>query len=187
MPYTKLFSSILDSTIWQEPQETKLVWITMLAMSDQNGEVQASLPGLAARSGVSLSSCAIAIERLLSPDKYSRTKDDEGRRIEEIDGGWMLLNHAKYREMATDDDRKAKAAIRSKRHYEKTKRNQKPNASLTLSSLQIPQAEAEAEAEAEACSSPSENYSQKASPFPNPSGLLGSEGIVVAKRQAKSF
>lgn len=184
MSYTKLFSSILDSTIWQEPQETKLVWITMLAMSDQNGEVQASLPGLAARSGVPLSACAVAIERLLSPDKYSRTKDDEGRRIEEIDGGWMLLNHVKYREMASDDDRKAKAAIRSKRHYEKTKRNQKPNASLTLSSLQIPQAEAEAEAD---FGSSSKNHSQKALPFPNPSGLLGSEGIVVAERQAKCF
>lgn len=152
MAYTKLFSSILDSTIWQEPPATKLVWITLIAMADRNGEIQASIPGLAARSGVPLSDCEIAIEKLLSPDKYSRTKDDEGRRIEEIDGGWLLLNHAKYRDMASDDDRKEKAAIRARRHYEKAKRNGKPNgkpnACLTPSSRQISQAEAEAEAEA---------------------------------------
>ena len=33
--FTKLFSSILDSTVWQESKETKLVWVTMLAMCDR--------------------------------------------------------------------------------------------------------------------------------------------------------
>lgn len=45
--YTKLFSSIIDSTIWRESKETKIVWITMLAKADRYGVVEASLPGLA--------------------------------------------------------------------------------------------------------------------------------------------
>jgi len=154
MSYTKLFNSILDSTIWQEPADTKLVWITLLAMSDKNGEVQASIPGLAARAGVKIAACEAALARLMEPDVYSRTKDDEGRRIEEIEGGWFLLNHAKYRAAASDDDRREKAAIRARRHYEKTKRNGKPNAILTPTSRQISQAEAEANPDANAEADP---------------------------------
>jgi hypothetical protein len=96
--YTKLFSSIITSTIWQESKETKLVWITMLAMKDYQGNVPGSIPGLAHIAGVSIEDCQKAIEKLKSPDPYSRTKDFEGRRIEDIEGGWIILNANKYRE-----------------------------------------------------------------------------------------
>lgn len=97
--FTKLFSSIVTSTIWVEPLPTRIVWITMLATCDRNGNVYASIPGLAQVSGVALPDCERAIETFLSPDKYSRTQDHEGRRIEPIDGGWRLLNYGKYRAM----------------------------------------------------------------------------------------
>lgn len=106
MQFTKLFNSILDSTIWQESAETKIVWITMLAMCDRYGDVFASVPGLASRSGVTLSQCECAIACFLSPDKYSRTKNHEGRRIKEIDGGWNLLNHGKYRDLLSVEERR---------------------------------------------------------------------------------
>ena len=106
MQFTKLFNSILDSTIWQESAETKIVWITMLAMCDRYGDVFASVPGLAARSGVTIDQCQTALDCFLAPDKYSRTKDHEGRRIKEIDGGWNLLNHGKYRELLSAEERK---------------------------------------------------------------------------------
>jgi hypothetical protein len=96
--YAKLFSTITVSTIWGEPLATRCVWITMLAIADRNGVVQASVPGLARVANVPLEDCEAAIERLLAPDRYSRTPDHEGRRIEVVDGGWRLLNHAKYRE-----------------------------------------------------------------------------------------
>lgn len=104
--YTKLFQSILDSTIWQESNETRLLWITMLAMSDKNGEVQAAIPGLAKRAGITIQECEDGLATLLSPDPYSRTPDHEGRRIEVISGGWSLLNHAKYRELMSYEERK---------------------------------------------------------------------------------
>jgi len=106
MQFTKLFNSILDSTIWQEPLETKVVWITMLAMCDRTGEVHASVPGLAKRAGVTLQQCNAALACLESPDEYSRTKTHDGRRIREIDGGWELLNHAKYRALLSAEERR---------------------------------------------------------------------------------
>jgi len=123
MAYTKLFNNILTSTIWGEDVQTRLVWITMLAMADKNGEVQATIPGLARMAVVDLDACRAAVAKFLQPDPDSRTQDDEGRRIEEIEGGWVLLNYAKYREMASEADRKEKAAIRAKRAYDKRTRN----------------------------------------------------------------
>jgi hypothetical protein len=105
--YTKLFSSITASTIWLEPDGTRLTWITMLAMSDRNGCVYASVPGLADRAKVSRKAVEKALACFLAPDDDSRTKDYEGRRIEAIDGGWRLLNHAKFREMRSAEERRA--------------------------------------------------------------------------------
>jgi hypothetical protein len=146
--YTKLFSSILDSTIWQEDAETRVVWITMLAMSDQHGEVPSSIPGLAKRAGVALAVCEKALLKFLSPDPYSRTPDFEGRRIEKMDGGWRLLNYLKYRERATHEDQRRLNADRQRRFKER--RGNAPvtvgNAPVTANNGNSTEAEAEAEA-----------------------------------------
>lgn len=104
--YTKLFSSIIASTIWREPNHVRCVWVTMLAMSDKNGIVEASIPGLADMARVTVQECEEALARFREPDPYSRTKDHDGRRIADVDGGFQLLNHAKYRDMLTAEDRR---------------------------------------------------------------------------------
>lgn len=104
--YTKLFSSITASTIWQEPDGTRLTWITMLAMAKKDGCVYGSVPGLAHQANVSLDAVKAALACFLAPDPYSRTKDFEGRRIEEIDGGWRLLNHEKFRQIRSAEERR---------------------------------------------------------------------------------
>lgn len=151
--YTKLFNSIVTSTIWTEDDKTRIVWITMLAMSDQNGEVHASVPGLARVSGVSLYDCESALVKLSSPDAYSRTPDHQGRRISPIDGGWELLNHRKYRAMASREDEKKANADRQKRHRERNATVTDSNAAVTLcndevtESLHIVYTEADTEAD----------------------------------------
>lgn len=104
--YTKLFSSITESTVWGEPYATRIVWVAMLAMADQAGNVYGSVPGLARRANVSLQEVEVALASFMSPDPYSRTKDEDGRRVEEIDGGWRLINHAKYRSIRGADERR---------------------------------------------------------------------------------
>ncbi len=94
----------------------------MLAISDPYGIVSASIPGLASVSNVSVDETRLAVKNLLSPDPDSRTKDYEGRRIEEIDGGWRILNYVKYRKMLSEAERadyKAKW-IREKRRQMST-------------------------------------------------------------------
>ena len=95
--FVKLHSEILDSTIWQEAHHVRILWITMLAMKDKNGEVMASIPGLAHRARITPQECEEGLTILISTDRYSRTKDHDGRRIDEVEGGWKVLNHEKYR------------------------------------------------------------------------------------------
>jgi hypothetical protein len=123
MSYTKLFSSIVTSTIWTEDAKICKVWVTMLAIANKHGEVHASIPGLAQIAGLGLHDTEHAINKFLSPDKYSRTPDDEGRRIEMIEGGWLLLNHAKYRAMASKDEEKIASAKRQAAFKERKRRN----------------------------------------------------------------
>jgi hypothetical protein len=104
--YTKLFSSITESTVWGEAYATRIVWVTMLAMADAQGDVYGAVPGLARRANVTLPEVEAALAAFLTPDPYSRTKDDDGRRIEEIEGGWHLINHGKYSAIRGTDERR---------------------------------------------------------------------------------
>lgn len=122
MPYVKLFSSLLDSTVWDTSPETRIVWIAMLAMADRDGNVSASVPGLAKRAGVERGACERALALFMAPDPDSRTKDFEGRRIREIDGGWLILNYEKYRDMATREASLEADAARKRRSRERKKR-----------------------------------------------------------------
>lgn len=122
--YTKLFNSILASSIWSESDQTRIVWITILAMSDRNGNVGASLPGLAALARVSLKQCKQAVETLESPDKYSRTADFEGRRIEKIDGGWRILNYLKFRKLLSAEERREYLRVKQQEHRDRIKGSQ---------------------------------------------------------------
>jgi len=152
MSYIKLFSSLVTSTIWMEDDKTRIVWITMLAVADKNGEIQASIPGLARIAGVPVPDVEVAIQKFLAPDEHSRTPDDEGRRIEKIDGGWSLLNHAKYRLMASKDESKTSNAERQRRHRERQKRNGRvtlSNAPVTPNHATVTHHRDIAEAEAE--------------------------------------
>lgn len=110
--FTKLFSSITESTVWCEPDRTRLAWICMLAMADRSGRVWGSVPGLANRARIPVEDARVAIATFLAPDPDSRTPDHEGRRIEVIDGGWRLLNHEKYRAIRDEE-----TTLESKRNY----------------------------------------------------------------------
>jgi hypothetical protein len=144
LTFTKLFSSITESTVWCEPAHTRLVWITMLAMADRQGRVWASVPGLANRARVPIEDTEKALDTFLSPDKYSRTADHDGRRIEVIDGGWRLLNYAKYREVRDQEDRREYQRIWDREH-----RGKNPTKSDKSDKTRPGTTKAEAEAEAE--------------------------------------
>jgi hypothetical protein len=139
--YTKIFGHITESTIWLEPDATRLLWITLLVSADRHGEVMGSVPGYAAKARIDLAECRKAFECLLSPDPDSRDTEKEGRRIEKIPGGWRIINHEKYRALGSDEDRKAKAALRQKRFRERALRD----SNATITPILASEAEAETE------------------------------------------
>ena len=124
--YTKLFSHIITSSIWDEDDQTRILWITLLALSDKYGEVMASVPGLANVSRLPIESVKRGIGKLSSPDEHSRTPDEEGRRIVKIDGGWEIINYELHRRMASLDERREKSAERMRRYRKRRKEEGSP-------------------------------------------------------------
>jgi len=142
--FAKLHSGIVDSSIWTEDHATRIVWITFLAKADASGNVIGCQQRLAASANVSIDEYDIAIEKLSSPDPESKTPDEEGRRIVPIQGGWRLVNHAKYRAKRDSETRKEQNREAQKRRRERAK-----NASAKSAKRQPMSAQAEAEADKE--------------------------------------
>jgi hypothetical protein len=126
MSWTKLFNTIVTSSIWQADDATRLVWITMLATKNANGIVEASIIGLAYIARVSLENCQRAIKVLESPDPYSRTAEHEGRRIEKVSGGWKILNHELYREKGRSVERREYLRQKQAEHRARIKQECQP-------------------------------------------------------------
>jgi hypothetical protein len=130
MMYNKLFTKILDSSIWLAPDAARIVWLTFLAAMDEDGVVRfASVANVAHRARVSLEAATGAVRLLESPDADSSDPDNEGRRVERVPGGWVILNAEKYRDLVTRVAIRAQTKERVRRHREKQR-----NASVTLSS-----------------------------------------------------
>lgn len=111
--YNKIFGKILDSSIWLESDTTRIVWLTLLASMDQDGFCQfAAIGNLAQRAIVSIEAAATAVKILESPDLNSSDPDNEGRRIQRVDGGWMVLNSSKYRDIVTAENARSKTRER---------------------------------------------------------------------------
>lgn len=115
MPFVKLDTGILDSTLWLSDPEVRIVFITMLAMAGRGGMVEATAPGIARRANLSLETVRAALSELEAPDPDSRTLADDGRRVRRVDGGYQITNYEKYRQK--DHTR----TERQRRHREKQK------------------------------------------------------------------
>lgn len=155
MAYSKLHSSIVNSSLWVEPDATRLLFITLLAMCDQDGVVYGSRGGLGRLANIDIDDQDEAWESLMSPDPDSsdrmRAPEHEGRRVEEVPGGFRLLNFSYYRGLRNEDDRReqnrqAQAKFRQK---SATESNGQP-ASAVVSHGKPQKAHTEADTEAEA-------------------------------------
>jgi hypothetical protein len=120
--YNKIFTKILDSSVWLEPTPTRIVWITLLAAMDEEGFCSfAAVGNVAGRARVSVEEAKTALEILAAPDPESSDPDNEGRRIERVAGGWMVLNATKYRDIVSRANAQEKTKERVRRFREKNK------------------------------------------------------------------
>lgn len=108
--YVRVWSSILDSSIWSAPEPHRIVWITLLAMSDEHGFVGASIDGIARRANVSEEDAEAAMLAFQQPDPRSRDciadPDNEGRRVRPVERGWHIINHSYYRALRDKEERR---------------------------------------------------------------------------------
>ena len=177
--YNKIFTKILDSSVWLEATPTRIVWITLIAAMDEHGFCAFAAPGnVASRARVTDQEAVAALHTLESPDTVSPGQPNDGRRLERVPGGWMVLNAAKYRDLVTRAQVQASTRERVRKFREKKRAASlgdvtKGNASVTQS-----EAYTDTEAKGEAPPSPvtpkrvTEAYDPSADPLENiPEGL----------------
>jgi len=105
MAYTKLFSEIVASSVWDEDDKTRLVWITMLALKNRDHFVRGTERFICLAARVSPEDCRHALDKLEGPDPQSRTPANEGRRVAAVPGGWQILNGDLYQHKLSPAER----------------------------------------------------------------------------------
>lgn len=127
--YGKIFESIYDGTL-AEDWRALVTFQQMIILSDSEGIVDMTPTAISRRTGIPIEHIKAGIEILEAADPYSRTPDQDGKRILRIDPerpwGWQLVNHEKYRSMRSAEDRKEymRNYMRERRENEKTQENQ---------------------------------------------------------------
>jgi hypothetical protein len=168
--YTKLYSSLLTSSVWSEDLETRILWITLLALADREGFVFGSAVGLARQAVLPLEAVHRSLEKLMAadPESQDRQRDPErdGRRIEAgSQGGWRILNYGYYRDLKKAEDRREQVREAVRRYRASAKKDDSKHSSPKVSGgayskrqevikCNTSEADAEAEADAESDSNP---------------------------------
>lgn len=138
--YGKTFQSLWLGSMRGKP-ELQLVFIYMFCNCDRDGVIDCIPQVIADATGLEDKQVVDAICELESADPDSRTAENEGRRIEQIDAnrtwGWRIINHAKYLREGSEEHRKEKSAERQKRHRERNAPVTHSNAPVTPVSISV--------------------------------------------------
>lgn len=133
--FAMVWNKMLHSTIWKEPPYVRVVFLTFLLLKNKDGVVKSSRWGIGHAANVTDEECEKALKVLMSPDEGSTTKTDEGRRINEIPGGFFVVNHEYYR-FSTDEKReywkKQKAEQRAREAVEAAAKQAKKPVKKTI-------------------------------------------------------
>lgn len=132
--YAKVFSQIFDSSI-ADDFRLRHFFMDLLVLADLNGVVDMTATAISSRTRIPLKDVTAFLNRLESPDPESRTSDADGRRIERLDEhrswGWHIINYARFREIASEDQRREKTRLRVARFKAKRQQNEAGNAVVT--------------------------------------------------------
>lgn len=118
--WTPLWSSAVNSSLWDEPDSVLKVFLTMLALKDWDHVYRGDAYGLGKQSRKTELEVLEALRVLASPDtKRAVDQPFEGRRIQAVEEGWLILNGEKYRsqvslEMKRRRNQRAQAAYRAR-------------------------------------------------------------------------
>lgn len=140
---------------------------------DEAGFCQfASVGNLAQRAIVPIDKAKEAVTILEAPDENSSDPSNEGRRIERVNGGWMVINAPKYRDLITRAIAQEKTRQRVAAFRARKKQESNSNGHVTESNVSVTQSETVSESESE----------EKTTP--KPPSVTNSNGHVTAKQKA---
>lgn len=191
MGFTKLDEALFESSLCAAGAVPFAVFMLLLAKAKPpDGVARVSSSAIAGVLRITDEECLKAFAVLQAPDRESRSLENEGRRIERVDGGWLILNYWKYRVMRDPDtrreqNREAAKRWRAKRDGEPSVSHRKPSVSHRKPSVSQdkPIAEAEAEAEVRRSSSPlilvSNTIQESPSSVPSQARHVGNENDAV--------
>jgi hypothetical protein len=118
--FTPLWSGIVDSSLWDEPDPVVKVFVTMLALKDPDFIVRKTAYQIGRCARKTEKEVLDALKVLSAPDtKRLEAQPHEGRRVQKVPDGWLILNGRKYQEKMKEEFRrdrwrKAQAAKRDR-------------------------------------------------------------------------
>lgn len=129
--YGKIFDSIYDGTL-AEDWRALVTFQQLIVLCDADGIVDMTPYTISKRTGIPIEHIEAGLRVLENPDPYSRTPDEDGKRIQLLDPdnrpwGWYIVNHAKYRGYHDAD------AIRVQNRERKRKQRERERDSLDTS------------------------------------------------------
>lgn len=113
-----------DGTL-AENWQALITFQQMIILCDDSGVIDLTPSAISRRTGIPIEHIEAGIKTLESDDPYSRTPDENGRRIVRLDDhrpwGWRIVNHQKYKQMASYEDKKKadRERIAAKREADK--------------------------------------------------------------------
>jgi hypothetical protein len=162
--FGKFFASTFSGSMYGAGAAVFAVWGYIIANAGRDSLVELNPAMLANTLGCPLSDVSAAIEYLSSPDPGSRSKADEGRRIvREGQFQYRVVNHATYRSIRCDEDRKEYNRLAKQRERNKKRQTVSSGASLTFNEIQHI---AEADTDTEKRKHPSDARPETASAVP---------------------
>lgn len=115
--WAPIFSRIVESSIWDENDMVCKVWVTLLALQDADHVVRKTIYAIARASRKTEKEALAALKVLSSPDRRREEPQEfEGRRIQKVDGGWLILNGQRYEELMRKVSRQAYQAKWAREH-----------------------------------------------------------------------
>lgn len=145
--YGKLFASMFGGSLhgyWQ----AIVTFQQMIILADKDGTIEMTPSALSATTSIPIDIIEAGIAVLEAPDRFSRTPDEDGRRIIRIDPdrpwGWHITNYAHYRSIRTSEERreyhKKYWHLRKKRAIQPDSTSTQHNQPIAVSSKQYAEA-----------------------------------------------
>ena len=89
----------MDSTLWEEDPAVRVTFLTMLAIKDFDHVVRMPMRRLVRKVNLPLEQVQESLRVLMEPDSKSLDhQKDEGRRLREVEGGWLVINGQYYQD-----------------------------------------------------------------------------------------